>query len=104
MVNAVNCVRLLNHRPVPLKQIIDYMLIKKEGAFGAGSVCGFRRRQERDTAPDARLKLQKLERDLGTTPENSFQQQLLSFITGTRKKGPRLRRGTKEKRQGTPNC
>ena len=30
MVSAVNCVRLLNHRPVPLKQIIHYTLKKEE--------------------------------------------------------------------------
>ena len=29
MVSAVNRVRLMNHRSVPLKQIIHYMLIKK---------------------------------------------------------------------------
>ena len=29
MVSAVNCVRLMNHRPVPLKQIMYYMLIKR---------------------------------------------------------------------------
>ena len=28
MVSAVNCVRLMNHRPVLPKQIIHYMLIK----------------------------------------------------------------------------
>ena len=28
MVSAVNCVRLMNHRPVPLKEIISYMLNK----------------------------------------------------------------------------
>ena len=28
MVSAVNCVRLMNHKPVPLKQIIYNMLIK----------------------------------------------------------------------------
>ena len=30
MVSTVNCVRLLNHRPVPLKQMIHYMLKRKE--------------------------------------------------------------------------
>ena len=30
MVSAVNCVRLMIHRPVPLKQIIHYMLILKK--------------------------------------------------------------------------
>ena len=29
MVSAVNCVRLMIHRPVPLKQIIHYMFKKK---------------------------------------------------------------------------
>ena len=29
MVSAVNCVKLMIHRPVPLKQIRHYILIKK---------------------------------------------------------------------------
>lgn len=29
MVSAVNCVRLMTHRPVPLKQITHYVLTKK---------------------------------------------------------------------------
>ena len=31
MVSTVNCVRLMNHRPVPLKQTIHYMLKKSMG-------------------------------------------------------------------------
>ena len=30
MVSAVNCVRLMIHRPVPLKQMIHYVLIKNK--------------------------------------------------------------------------
>ena len=35
IVSAVNCVRLMIHRPVPLKQIIHYMLIKEKSNLGA---------------------------------------------------------------------
>ena len=33
MVNAVNCVRLMIHRPVPLKQIIHYINLKNDEKF-----------------------------------------------------------------------
>ena len=35
MVSAVNCVRLMNHRPIPLKQIIHHMLVLKSNSRGA---------------------------------------------------------------------
>ena len=40
MISAVNCVRLMIHRPVPLKQIIHYMLIKKINLGAPGWLSG----------------------------------------------------------------
>ena len=54
MVSTVNCVRLLNHRLVPLKQIIHHMLKKEEEDSRKGKMKGGKlegRRTMKDYGP-----------------------------------------------------